>query len=148
MDGYGSKIRKVSIYRPALSNETILATRQEFFITKLAPVQSITGIILLNFWLMLLSWMFTSSYTIYIYIYFFFLKEIYFFEWLNFSEYDIWMSFWLRKGPSIKYVRKWWGMGRHPKCVQLRTRAGSVTSHVYVCTHTISFLVFDSSFLL
>ena len=43
---------------------------------------------------------------------FIFSKEIYFFECLYFSEYDIRMSlyvFWLRKGPSIKYVRNWWG---------------------------------------
>ena len=31
LDGYGSKIRKVSRCRPAVSNETILATRQEIF---------------------------------------------------------------------------------------------------------------------
>ena len=41
MDAYGSKIGKVSRCRPAVSNETILATRQEFFFTKVAPVQSI-----------------------------------------------------------------------------------------------------------
>ena len=29
-DGYGSKIQKVSRRRPAVSNETILANRQEF----------------------------------------------------------------------------------------------------------------------
>ena len=29
-DGYGSKIQKVSRHRPAVSNETILANRQEF----------------------------------------------------------------------------------------------------------------------
>ena len=46
MDGYGFKIRKVSRCRTALSNETILATRQKFFFTKVAPVQSITDIAL------------------------------------------------------------------------------------------------------
>ena len=56
-------LRKVSRCRPAVSNETILATRQEFFFTKVASVQSITDIALLDFWLMLLSWMFFSSYT-------------------------------------------------------------------------------------
>ena len=41
-------------------------------------------------------------------------KEIYFFECLHFNEYNIRMPlyvFWLRKGPSIKYVRNWWGDG-------------------------------------
>ena len=42
LDGYSSKTRKVSRCRPAISNETILATRQGFFFTKVAPVQSIT----------------------------------------------------------------------------------------------------------
>ena len=45
-DGYGSKIRKVSRCRPAVLNETILATKQEFFYTKVALVQSITDIVL------------------------------------------------------------------------------------------------------
>ena len=35
LDGYGFKIRKVSRWRSAASNETILATRQEVFFTKL-----------------------------------------------------------------------------------------------------------------
>ena len=43
------KYGKLSRCRPAISNETILATRQEFFFTKVAPAQSITGIILLDF---------------------------------------------------------------------------------------------------
>ena len=49
LDGCGSKIRKVSRCRPAVSNVTILATRQEFFFTKVAPVQCIADIALLNF---------------------------------------------------------------------------------------------------
>ena len=49
LDGYGSKIRKVSKCRTTLSNETILATKQEFFFTKEAPVQSITDIVRLGF---------------------------------------------------------------------------------------------------
>ena len=68
LDGYGSKIRKVSRCRPTVSNETILATKQEFFFTKVAPVQSITDIVLLGFSLILLPGMFISYYTI---IYFF-----------------------------------------------------------------------------
>ena len=49
MDMYGSKIRKVSRSRPAVSNEAILATRQEFLFTKVFPVQTITDIVLLDF---------------------------------------------------------------------------------------------------
>ena len=36
---------------------------QEFFFTKIAPVESITDVVLLDFLLMLLSGMFISSYT-------------------------------------------------------------------------------------
>ena len=68
LDSYGSQIQKVSRCRPAISNETILATKHDFFFTKVAPVQCMTDIALLGFWLMLLPYMFISSYTT---IYFF-----------------------------------------------------------------------------
>ena len=58
---------------------------QEFFFTKVAPVQDKTNILLLGFWLMLLSWMFISSYT----TIYFFVKNICFH--LYFSEYDLQM---------------------------------------------------------
>ena len=90
MGGCGSKVRKVSTYRLAESNETILVTRQEIFFAKAAPVQGISNIILLDLWLMLLSCMFISSYTLHCHS--LFRKEIYFFECLYFSEYDIQMS--------------------------------------------------------
>ena len=67
-----------------MSNETILATKQEFFFTKVAPIQSITDIVLLGFSLILLSGMFISYYTT---IYFF--VNNFYFECLYFSEYDI-----------------------------------------------------------
>ena len=67
--------------RPAVPNETILATTQEFFFAKIALVQSITDIVLLGFWLMLLSWMFFLSYTtIYVFI----------FQWIRPSNVFIW----------------------------------------------------------
>ena len=49
MDGYGTKTQKVSRCRPAVPSETTRASRQEFFFTKVAPVQSITDIVLLDF---------------------------------------------------------------------------------------------------
>ena len=58
LDGYDSKMKKISIRRPIVSNETILATKQEFFFTKVTPVQSITDIALLGFCLILLPRMF------------------------------------------------------------------------------------------
>ena len=47
-----------------ISNETILATKQEFFFTKSAPVQSIIDIVLLGLPLILLPGMFISYHTI------------------------------------------------------------------------------------
>ena len=103
LNRYGFKIRKVSRWRPKVSNETILETKQEFFFTIVAPVQSITDIVLLGFWLLLFPWMFISSYiTIY-----FFVKN-FLFQCLYFNEYNIpmfWFVFCLRNSPSIKRVR-------------------------------------------
>ena len=78
-DEYGYKIRKVSRFRPTASNKTILATTQEVFFTKVTPVQSITEIVLLDFWLMLLSWMLILSLTN---IYFFYISVNTIFECL------------------------------------------------------------------
>ena len=49
LDGYGSKIRKVIRCRHAVLTEIIVAIRQEIFFTKVAPVQTITDIVLLVF---------------------------------------------------------------------------------------------------
>ena len=79
LDGYGSKIRNVRRCRSTVSNETILATKQDFFFTKVSSVQSITDILLLGFWLTLLPWMFILSYTtIYFFINSFFFECLYF----------------------------------------------------------------------
>ena len=78
LGGYGSKLRKVSRCRPTVSNETILAPKQEFFFTKETPAQSITDIVLLGFWLMLLPSMFISSYTtICFFVNIFFFSNVY-----------------------------------------------------------------------
>ena len=82
LEGYGSKIQKVSRCKPTVSNGTILATKQVFFFTKVAHVQSITDIVLLDF-LILLPFILSNTT---------FIKElIFFFECLHFSEYDMLM---------------------------------------------------------
>ena len=68
LDRYGSKNRKVSRCRTTVSNETILATEQDIFFTKVAPVQNLADMLLLGFWLILPFRIFISSYTT---IYFF-----------------------------------------------------------------------------
>ena len=84
-------------------------------------------------------------------------EKIYFFKYLYFSEYLTGMSlyvFWLRKEISIKYVCNRWGMGGHPKCIQLRTGGGGggrggEESHVMLTyVLTISFHVFRSILVL
>ena len=80
-----SKIRQVCRCRYAVSNETIPATMQVFF-TKTALVLHITDIVLLDFWLLLLSWMFISSYTT---IYFLVKKlfyRIFLSQWMRYSN--------------------------------------------------------------
>ena len=117
-------MRKVSRCRTAVPNETILATRQEFFFTKVAPVQSITGIVLLDFWLMLPSWMFVLFYTT---IYFFVKKFIFSNVYISVNTIFecLYLFFFVEKGAinlyaSIKYLRNWQKDGGHPKYVQLR----------------------------
>ena len=61
-------LKNIEFHGFTVSNETILATKQEFFFTKVALVQSITEIVLLGFSLILLPGMFISYYTV---IYFF-----------------------------------------------------------------------------
>ena len=144
LDGYGSKIRKVSGCRPAGSNETILATRQEFFFIKVAPLQSTTDTVLLDFWLMLLSWMFISSYTT-IYI---FVKNFIFFANVYVSVKTIFECLYRGHQLSTYATGNWWGMWDYPKCVQLHTGRGDVTTDVYVCFYFITFHVFGSIFVL
>ena len=79
--------------------------------------------------------MFISFYT----TIYFFVKKNYFFQCLYFNEYDIqicfYTFFWLRKGPSVKYVRNWWEMERDIQnaynCVQGECHASCVRTHLY-----------------
>ena len=140
LDSYDSKIRKASRYRPAVSNETILATRQEFFFTKVAPVQSITDIVLFDFWLMLLCLMFTSSYTT---IYFFVKKFIFSNVYISVNTIFecLYMLFWLRKGSLIKYVRNW-------QPVEVGWGCRAVMQHVQCCIHGVSRLMYMDALIL
>ena len=63
-----SNFKNIELHDFTVSNETILATKQEFLFTKVGPVESIIGIALLGFSLILLPGMFIFYYTI---IYFF-----------------------------------------------------------------------------
>ena len=129
LDGYGSKIRKISRCRPTVSNETILATKQEFFFTKVAPVQSITDIVLLGFWLILLPWMFISSYT----TIYFFVKNCFWNVYISVNkifECSYLVFGWQTGHPLSTYATERMEES-HPKCVQLSTR-GKRVSHL-VC---------------
>ena len=146
MEGYNSKIRKVSKCRPAVSNETILATRQELFLTKVAPVKSITDIVLLDFWLMPFSWMIISSST----TTYFYVKIFIFFECLYFCEYDIRMplyGFWLRKGPSIKYLRNWYGDLEVIQNAYNWVKREEVSHLMCTCALTLSLFMFLTAFI-
>ena len=77
LNGYGSKIRKVSRCRPTVSNGTILATKQEFFLTKVAPVQGITDIVLLLFFISTAPLYFILHYHLFFRKEFIFLSNVY-----------------------------------------------------------------------
>ena len=121
MDGYGSKISR---WWPAVLSETIPAIRQEFFFTKVALVQSITNIVLLDFWLILLSWMFISSYTT---IYFFVKKFIFSNIYISVNTIFecLYMFFgWERVHQISAYTTGGEIREGHPKWVQMRMRKG------------------------
>ena len=132
LDGYNSKIRKVSRCRPTVSNETSLATKKEFFFVKVAPVKSITDIVLLGFWLILLSRMFISSY-----VTIFFVNN-FFFECLYFNEYDIRMLL-IVFGWEIGYPLSTYATGEMVKLVKRNSY-----TNVYLkclCDNTTSYFL-------
>ena len=94
-------------------------TRQEFFFTKVTLVQSITDIVLLDFWLMLLSWMFTSCYTtIYFFVKKFICSNVYIS--VNTIFECLYVFFGWEGGHQLSTYPTGGGMGEgHPKCVQL-----------------------------
>ena len=133
LDVYGSKIRKTSRCRPVASNQSNIATRQEFYLTKVAIVQSINGIILLDFSLILLSWMFISCYTtIYFFVKKFIFSNVYVLVNTIFECLD--MFFGCHRGNQLSTYATSRGTSGHPKWVQLRTRRGDLTPHAYVRT--------------
>ena len=136
-------MKNIEFHDFTVSNETILATKQEFFFTKVVPVQSITDIILLGFSLILLPGMFISHYTI---IYFFvnnFFSNVYIS--VNTIFECSYLSFgWEIGHPLSMYVTR--GMERgHPKCLQMRT--GGEGYHAS-CVRTYLHYLFSCSCLM
>ena len=90
------------------THTTTLATKYEVFFTKVTPMQGITGIALLVLWLMLLYWIFISSYTIYFFVKIFIFPNVYIsvnaiFECLS-------MFFGWERDHQLS-TRNCWGMG-------------------------------------
>ena len=126
LDGYGSRIRKVSRCRPTVSNETILATKQEFFLYKSRPRINhnwhCTFRFLIN----------NAPLNVYFILHYhlFFRKEC-----LYFGEYDIrkfLFVFWLRNRPSMEG-------GSSKMCTVVYS--GTVVSLV-MCTYTLTLSLF------
>ena len=126
--------KNIEFHDFTLSNETILATKQEFFFTKVVPVQSITAIVPMALSLILLPGTFISYYT----IIYFFVKN--FFSNVYISVNTIFECSYLSFGweighPLSMYVTR--GMERgHPKCLQMRTggegyHASCVRTHLH-----------------
>ena len=129
-----SEFNNFEFYSFTASNETIPATKLNFFFTKVALVQSITDIVLLRFSLIILPRMSISYYTI---IYFFaktFFSNVYISVNMIFE--CSYLSFGWEKGhPSSMYVTR--GMkGSHSKCLYVCTEgegyhASCVSTHVH-----------------
>ena len=126
-----SEFKNIEFHDFTVSDETFLATKQEFFFTKVVPVQSITDIVLLRFLLRLHPEMFISYYTI---IYFFvqnFFANVYISVNAIFESSYMFFG-WEIGHPLSMYVTR--GMERgHPKCLQMRT--GGEGYHAS-CVHT------------
>ena len=139
LDGYGSKIRKLSRCRPTVSNGTILATKQEFFFTNVAPIQNITDIVLLGFLLILLLY-FILHYHL------FFRKEFFFFSNVYISVNTIFECCYLFFSWEIGHLLSTCatgGMeGGHPKHVQVRTGVQGYHASC-VRTHLLFSLSYD-----
>ena len=141
LDGYCSKIRKVGRCRPTVSNETILATRKDFSLTKVAAVQSITDIVLLDF-----NWCCSPECLFYptlpfIFAKKFILSDVYISENTIF-EY-LYVSFWLRKVPSITYLRNWKLVGDRGRVIQnvYSCLQGEVVARL-MCTYALTLSLF------
>ena len=101
-----SEFKNIEFHDFTVSNETILATKQGFFFTKVAPVQSITDIALLGFWLILLPGMFISYST----ITYFFVKNIFSNVYISVNTIFecSYLSFgWQIGHPLSMYVTRW-----------------------------------------
>ena len=72
-----SEFKNIEFHNFTASIETIISTMQEFFFTKVDPVQSITDITLLGFSLILLPGMLVSYYTIIYFFVNFFFSNVY-----------------------------------------------------------------------
>ena len=144
LDGYGFKIRKISRCRPTISNGTTLATKKEFFFTKVAPVQSITDIVLLGFLLILLSFISPNT-TIYFFVKNQFFFWMFIFQWIRYSNVVICFFRWEIGHPLSTYpqLEEWRGVIQNVcRCV-LGERG--ITPHLYVRTyaHLIFLLSYD-----
>ena len=119
--------------------ETILATNQEFFFTKVAFVQSITDIMLLGFWFILLpECLFLLHYHLFFRKNFFFRMMI--FQWTRYWNVICFLV------EAIHYVRTQLGKWRGGSVIQNVYRCvqgeRDILPSVHVRTYTISFHVF------
>ena len=135
-----SEFKNIEFHDFTVSNETILATKQGFFFTKVAPVQSITDIALLGFWLILLPGMFISYST----ITYFFVKNVFSNVYISVNTIFecSYLSFgWQIGHPLSMYVTRWMEgvIQNDNRCIEGKR---GITLQVYIRTYTISFHVF------
>ena len=129
LDGYGSKIRKVSRCRPTVSTETILATKQEFFY-KSSPRTK-------HNWHCTIGFLFNTD-----------LQNVYFIlHYLSFFVKIFFLNIYISVNIIFKctYLSFGWEIGHpcnHPKCVHVLTGGEGYHASCDVRTYTIPFHVF------
>ena len=108
--------------------------KQDFFFTKLVPLQSVNHILQFGFWLILLR---VVSHTLLPFIFpkeLFFLKFI--FKWIR--NWNVLICFLFENRESNKYVRSWENGGGVIKNVyRFLQEERSITPHMYVRTYTL-----------
>ena len=112
--------KNIEFHDFTLSNETILATKQEFFFTKVVPVRNITDIALFDFSLIVLPAIFISYYSI-IYFFVIFFSNVYIS--VN-TIFECYLSFGWEIGYLLSMCVTRWLEGGHPKCLQMCTGGG------------------------
>ena len=136
LDVYDSKIWKANRCRPVASSEINLATNQEFYLTKVATIQTINRIVLLDFSLIRIPNCLLHAALPFI-LPFIFDKKFLFsnvYVPVNTISQCLDMLFGWDRGNQLSTYATGRGTGSHPNCVQLQGEGISRPMRTYALT--------------